>query len=377
MKHQTFCNPLDLSYRYQHMLIKGERSAFREGADPTLIFFKGTYYIFVSMASGFWYSEDLLDWKFHGNKDLLIYDYAPDVRQVGDYLYFCASRRGVNCPILRSANPLMDDFEEVSAPFDFWDPDLFCDDDGRVYFYWGCSNMDPIFGVEMDPVTMKPKGGPIPLMEGCEDKVELLGRYGWADCANSWTWDVEPGSDIKVEVYSAAEEVELIVNGVSAGRQSAGKDNHYKACFLVKYEPGTLEAVSYTGGKKVCCDCVKSAGAPKGLKITPDACALSREMLKTDGQSLCFAQVDVVDEEGNLIPYAEAEISAKVEGVASLAAFGTGRPVTEENYTAGKAVSYHGKALAVIRSGYQAGVAKLIVSADGLESAELEISVEA
>lgn len=208
------------------------------------------------------------------------------------------------------------------------------------------------------------------------DKVELLGRYGWTDCANSWTWDVEPGSDIKVEVYSAAEEVELIVNGVSAGRQSAGKDNHYKACFLVKYEPGTLEAVSYTGGKKVCCDCVKSAGAPKGLKITPDACALSREMLKTDGQSLCFAQVDVVDEEGNLIPYAEAEISAKVEGVASLAAFGTGRPVTEENYTAGKAVSYHGKALAVIRSGYQAGVAKLIVSADGLESAELEISVE-
>ena len=92
MKRQTFCNPLDLSYRYQHMLIQGERSVFREGADPTLIFYKGTYYIFVSMASGFWYSKDLLDWKFHGNKDLLIYDYAPDVRQVGDYLYFCASR---------------------------------------------------------------------------------------------------------------------------------------------------------------------------------------------------------------------------------------------------------------------------------------------
>lgn len=31
MKRQTFCNPLDLSYRYQHMLIQGERSVFREG----------------------------------------------------------------------------------------------------------------------------------------------------------------------------------------------------------------------------------------------------------------------------------------------------------------------------------------------------------
>ncbi len=55
------------------------------------------------MSSGFWYSKDLLNWEFHGNQNLLIYDYAPDVKQVGDYLYFCASRRGGNCPIGRYA----------------------------------------------------------------------------------------------------------------------------------------------------------------------------------------------------------------------------------------------------------------------------------
>ena len=52
--------------------------------------------------------------------DLLIYDYAPDVRQVGNYLYFCASRKGRNCPILRTADPLTEPFTEVSAPFAFW-----------------------------------------------------------------------------------------------------------------------------------------------------------------------------------------------------------------------------------------------------------------
>ena len=46
------------------------------------------------MSAGFWYSDDLLNWNFHADPDLLIYDYAPDVRQVGNYLYFCASRRG-------------------------------------------------------------------------------------------------------------------------------------------------------------------------------------------------------------------------------------------------------------------------------------------
>lgn len=119
---KTYCNPLDLGYRYQHMK-EGERVAgFREGADPTLVYFKNKYYLFVSMSAGFWYSDDLLHWDFHADPDLQIYDYAPDVRQVGDYLYFSASAKGRNCPILRTADPLTEPFTQVSAPFDFWDP---------------------------------------------------------------------------------------------------------------------------------------------------------------------------------------------------------------------------------------------------------------
>ncbi|MGI6578333.1 MAG: family 43 glycosylhydrolase [Eubacteriales bacterium] len=155
---QSYCNPLDLGYRYQHFNENGRLYASREGADPTLILFKGTYYLFVSMSAGFWYSDDLKEWKFHANPDLLIYDYAPDVRQIGDYMVFSASRRSENCPFLRTKDPLSDEFEEVSAPFPFWDPDIFQDEDGRVYFYWGCSNVTPIWGVELDPETLLPLG---------------------------------------------------------------------------------------------------------------------------------------------------------------------------------------------------------------------------
>ena len=180
---KTYCNPLDLGYRYQHMK-EGERIAgFREGADPTLVYFKGKYYLFVSMSAGFWYSDDLLHWDFHADPDLLIYDYAPDVRQVGEYLYFCASRKGRNCPILRTADPLTEPFTEVSCSFDFWDPDIFCDDDGRVYFYWGCSNTTPIWGVELDPATMEPIGEKRPLISGCEEALgyERPGDNGIVD----------------------------------------------------------------------------------------------------------------------------------------------------------------------------------------------------
>ena len=168
----SFCNPLDLNYRYQHVN-EGAPAGFREGADPTLVLFKGKYYLFVSMSAGFWWSEDLINWQFHAAPDLLIYDYAPDVRKIGDILTFCASRRNENCPILRTRDPLTEPFEKVSAPFPFWDPDLFQDDDGRVYLYWGCTNTDPIYGVEMAPETMTPIGERQPLI------FEDANNLGW------------------------------------------------------------------------------------------------------------------------------------------------------------------------------------------------------
>lgn len=183
----TYCNPLDLPYRYQHMNEQGRRYAFREGADPTLVYFKGTYYLFVSMSAGFFYSDDLLHWDFHADPDLEIYDYAPDVREIDGYLYFCASSRSKPCPILRSADPLHEKFEAVAAPFPFWDPDLFLDDDGRLYLYWGCTNTQPIWGVELDRETLAPLGEKTALIHGDPEHLgyERPGENGVVDKESS------------------------------------------------------------------------------------------------------------------------------------------------------------------------------------------------
>ena len=184
---KTYCNPLDLPYRYQHMNEQGRRYAFREGADPTLVLFKGTYYLFVSMSAGFFYSDDLLHWSFHADPDLEIYDYAPDVREIDGALYFCASSRSKDCPILRSADPLHEKFEQVAAPFPFWDPDLFLDDDGRLYFYWGCTNTEPIWGVELDRETLEPIGEKTALIHGDPEHLgyERPGENGVVDKESS------------------------------------------------------------------------------------------------------------------------------------------------------------------------------------------------
>ena len=128
------CNPLDLEYRYQYRTsLMGGHSLAREAADPTLLLFQDTYYLFASMSGGFWYSDDLADWKFREAPELPIYDYAPDVRAIGGRVVFSASRRGEPCTFYASTDPLAEPFQALTSPFDFWDPDIFEDDDGRVF----------------------------------------------------------------------------------------------------------------------------------------------------------------------------------------------------------------------------------------------------
>ncbi|HHV11904.1 MAG TPA: glycoside hydrolase family 2 protein [Clostridiales bacterium] len=192
-------------------------------------------------------------------------------------------------------------------------------------------------------------------------KREILGRWGWPECANSWSWPGYEGRPVQIDVYSGAEEVELFLNGHSLGRQSAGKPNSFKSTFDITYEPGTLEAVSYTGGQRISSDVLKTAGKAAAIRLVPE----STELI-AGGQSLCYVAVEIVDGEGNLVPTAEVKATTRVEGAGTLAAFGTGKPKTTENYTRGEFTSYQGRLLAILRSGMEPGTVTLSVQAEGI-----------
>ena len=169
-----YCNPVNINYRYQFNADPrqhGRLQICREAADPSMIEFKGRYYIFASMTLGVWVSDDLVTWENHRLPDEMpLYDYAPDVRVKDGWVYFSASSRDHLCDFWRTRDILNGPYEKLEGSFSFWDPNLFFDEDGRVYFYWGCSNETPIYGVELDPETMRPIG----------DKKELIAGNPWA-----------------------------------------------------------------------------------------------------------------------------------------------------------------------------------------------------
>ena len=165
----TYCNPMDLSYRFSL-----EEPARREAADPTVVWFKDRYFLFASKSGGYWHSQNLKSWQFVKTDQIPTEEYAPTAIALGDTLYFLASSREKST-IYKSVDPLSGKWsvalEELQIPV--WDPAFFLDDDQRLYLYWGCSNEEPIYGVELDTESFAFKGDPLELKHANPEK------YGW------------------------------------------------------------------------------------------------------------------------------------------------------------------------------------------------------
>src|SRR5687767_9688555 len=60
---RTYANPVDVDYRYNFEQIN-QQISYRTGADPVIVRHKDAYYLFMTLADGYWRSTNLLDWSF-------------------------------------------------------------------------------------------------------------------------------------------------------------------------------------------------------------------------------------------------------------------------------------------------------------------------
>lgn len=169
---RTFCNPIDISYRFQL-----DQPSRREAADPVIVLYHDDYYLFASMSGGYWWSPDMAEWNFVpiGTDVLPIEDYAPAVAVIDDALYFCASSTTAD-PVFRSTDPRAGVWEKVNPGFAAWDPCLFDDPAGSgVYLYWGCDSVKPIYGVRLDLSNQQNmQAGPVATLFGNNPR-----DHGW------------------------------------------------------------------------------------------------------------------------------------------------------------------------------------------------------
>ncbi|MDD4969386.1 MAG: family 43 glycosylhydrolase [Paludibacter sp.] len=157
---KTISNPLNLNYRFC-----SDAPSRREAADPVMVLFKNEYYLFASKAFAYWHSTDMINWDLISSTDLPLEDYAPAVMVMNDTLYYMASQAYHPLQIFKTGDPKSGKWTiaNPSFPITLTDPDLFLDDDGRLFLYYGCSDVNPIYGVELDKKTLNPIGKSVEL----------------------------------------------------------------------------------------------------------------------------------------------------------------------------------------------------------------------
>ncbi|GGI97097.1 glycoside hydrolase family 2 TIM barrel-domain containing protein [Streptomyces brasiliensis] len=218
------------------------------------------------------------------------------------------------------------------------------------------------------------------------------------------SWNHEAGETVEVWAYANVAEVELYLDGTSLGVRSfdtktttdgrayletteaTGDDKTFTdgpypgsytspngsagrlhLTWRVPYRPGELKAVARRNGKVVATDVLRTAGEPHAVRLTAD-----RESLAADGRSLVFVTAEIVDAHGVVVPDAEHLIAFDVTG-GSLAGLDNGREESAERYQASTRTAFHGKALAIVRSGTKAGTLKVTARADGLSKGSVSV----
>ncbi|TCJ37713.1 glycoside hydrolase family 2 TIM barrel-domain containing protein [Parafrankia sp. BMG5.11] len=194
--------------------------------------------------------------------------------------------------------------------------------------------------------------------------------WSWSDSVSSWSWNGHEDRPVRLEVYSAADEIELLINGRRVGTAPAGEKNRFRAEFETVYEPGEIVAVAYTGGVETGRTSLRSATGEVRLEAAAD-----RTRITADDTDLAHVALTLVDGAGNLYNTADRRVAVEVTGPAVLQGFGSADPRPTENFFDTVRTTFDGRALAVIRP-TAPGSITVTATTEGCEPSTVRIEAE-
>lgn len=191
--------------------------------------------------------------------------------------------------------------------------------------------------------------------------------WAWSDTVATWTWPGFEGEPVTIEVYGDADEAELLVNGVSLGRQPVGPQHRFRTEFETSYEPGELLAIAYRDGVETGRTTLMSATGPLYLRAESD-----RPVITANGGDLAYVSLTLTDPDGTLNTAADRGVRLEVTGAGVLLGFGSADPASEERFDATERRTYEGRVLAVLRP---TGPGEIHLTASAPECAPVDVVV--
>jgi len=179
-----------------------------------------------------------------------------------------------------------------------------------------------------------------------------------------WNWEGREGDEISVWVYTNLEEVELFVNGKSAGAQKVPKLKHVE--WKVKYEPGSIEARASKGGQVILTEKRETTGPTALIRLTAD-----RMTINADGQDVAVIKVEGLDKEGRVVPTADNSLAFKVAGEGLMIGVGNGDPNCQESDKGTTRSLFNGLAQVIVQATQRPGEIRVEAVKEGWGGPEL------
>jgi beta-galactosidase len=179
-----------------------------------------------------------------------------------------------------------------------------------------------------------------------------------------WNFEGREGQEIPVWVYSNLDEVELFVNGQSAGSQKVPHLGHVE--WKVKYTPGAIEARGSKDGKVVLTEKRETTGPAAAIRLTAD-----RTEIDANGEDLAVLKVEVLDKDGRLVPTAGNHIGFNITGDGRLIGVGNGDPNCQESDKEPKRSLFNGLAQVIVQASHRPGEIHIEATKDGWDGPEL------
>lgn len=193
-------------------------------------------------------------------------------------------------------------------------------------------------------------------------------QWSMSDAVRSWNWNGYEGKPVKVEVYAAADEVELLINGQSVERKKVGETKKYITIFDTTYHAGKVEVIAYSDGKECGRDEILTASDEVVIAAKAD-----RTQIPADGSDIAYIDICMQDASGILNPNADKAVSISLDGPGEIMGYGSADLESEENYYDTVAKAYEGKLRAAVRGTGETGKIVVTLSADGLESVKVDV----
>jgi xylan 1,4-beta-xylosidase len=253
-------------------------------ADPTVIRFKGKYYLYLTggimsaknSGAAVWSSEDLVNWEYHkvsleGGREIT----APTAFDYKGFVYLTGNDLG----LFRSRSPLgpfeyFGDFldkngqrlERERDPGQGWedggvfDPAVFVDDvdggggdddddDGRVYLYYAGGSTAGVYGVELDPTDLRKLLG-TPKHFFRFETTHIWERYGnWNEYSQqSWIegpWMTKHNGIYDLQYAAPGTDWKTYAVGVYTSKNPLGPFTYYEGSPILYHRGGLINGCAH------------------------------------------------------------------------------------------------------------------------------------